>query len=87
MHIENSALFIALLSEEYLESQNCKDELYYAREEVAERLLVYLTPVELPGGLKMRTGRLQAIHRYKYKRDEEFYEKLFSASGIAVCRD
>ena len=86
-HVENCGYFLALISTEYLASSYCQNELYYALDLAKPIVLIYQEPVELPGGLKMRTGRLQAIHRYKYKRDEEFYEKLYSASGIAVCRD
>lgn len=44
-HVEKCGYLIALLSEEYLQSSNCKDELNYARELEKPRLLVYLKDV------------------------------------------
>mgnify|MGYP002625888984 CR=1 FL=1 len=86
-HIAGCAYFIAMLSKEFLESSNCRDELYFAREEEKNRVLVYLTEdVQLPVGMRMRLGRLQAIHKYSYADEAEFYEKLLSAQGIEVCK-
>ena len=86
-HIDGCYLFIALLSKEYLESQNCCDELYYARETARERLLIFLTDLDLPRGIKMRVGRLQAIYKSRYVREEDFYQKLYAAAGIEICRE
>lgn len=84
-HIENCSFFIALLSKDYLESSNCNDEIYYARELEKKRLLIYLEDVELPGKMKMRLGRLQAIHLYKYNDISRFYSKLYDAEEIWKC--
>jgi len=86
-HVEKCGYFIALLSLSYLGSSNCKDELNYARELEKPRLLIYLDNVQLPGGMRMRLNRLQAIHRYKYSEQKAFYKKLFAAKGISVCRN
>ena len=83
--IANCSFFIALMSEDYLSSTNCRDELNYARDKNKPRLLVYLEEVQLPAGMEMRMGRNLAIHRYLYKNAEAFYEKLYDAEGIAIC--
>lgn len=80
--IEKCGYFIAFLSEEYLESENCRDELNYARDLDKDRLLVYLTGVKLTGGLAMRLNRLQAIHKYKYSSTAAFFEKLISTPAL-----
>ena len=64
-HVLACGYFVALISENYLASENCKDELNLAREENKQRLLVYLEDVTLPAGMRMRLNRLQAIHKYK----------------------
>ncbi len=74
-HVEQCAFFIALLSEEYLESSNCKDELNYARDLEKPRVLVYLEDIRLPGAMQMRHGRLQAIHQYRCIDQNQFYEQ------------
>ena len=85
-HICKCSYLIAFISENYINSQNCKDEISYARDLDKERLLVYLEQTRLPAGMAMRLMRLQAIHKYKYKTSTEFYDKLFSAKGIDVAK-
>ena len=84
-HISACSYLIAFISGNYINSQNCRDEISYARDLNKERLLVYLEDTKLPPGMAMRLMRLQAIHKYKYKTSSEFYEKLFSAKGIEVA--
>ena len=84
--VNDSSFFVAMISEAYLASSNCRDELNFARELDKKRVLVYLQKLELPLGMKMRLGRLQAIHRYAYEKDEEFYRKLYSTQGIDACK-
>jgi hypothetical protein len=86
-HVDRCKYFIAFISKEYLESENCKDELNYARDLNKERLLVYLENVELPQGMAMRLNRLQAVHMYTYADPERFFEKLYAAKGIEKCCD
>lgn len=84
-HVENCGFFIALLSQKYLSSSNCKDELNYARDLEKPQLLIYLEDIQLPGGMQMRLSRLQAIHKYRYNDQESFYEKLYTSKGIDTC--
>lgn len=85
-HVEQCNYFVALVSNNYLASSNCKDELNYARELDKPRLLVYLENVDLPGGMKMRLSRLQAIHKYTYTDSSLFFTKLYEAKDILKCR-
>ena len=79
-HILASAGMIALISGNYLDSDNCKDELNYARDENIDRLLVYLEEVKLPAGMAMRLNRLQAVHRSGYATEDGFFEKLYEST-------
>ena len=81
-HIMKCAYFIALVSKNYLESANCKDELNYSRDLDKEQLLIYLEDVSLSGGMAMRMNRIQAVMWNKYDNVELAYQKLFSAVGI-----
>lgn len=80
--IESCGMMLALISGNYLQSDNCKDELNFARDLEKKRLLVYLEDVTLPRGMAMRLNRLQAIHQYTYRDMDSFMEKLLSTSGI-----
>ena len=85
-HIETCYVFIALFSNEYVNSSNCKDELSYAIDLGKKRLLIYLhDSVNMPAGMGMRTQRLQNIHKYRYPDDKSFYEKLKETDGLNEC--
>lgn len=84
-HVEGCGYFLALISGEYLASDNCKDELNYARDLDKQRVLVYLEETDLPSGMKMRLSRIQAIHKYTYTDEEAFYAKLFRTRGLHLC--
>ena len=85
-HIKGCGMFFALMSKNYLLSENCKDELNYARDLGKPRLLIYLEDVALPEGMRMRLNRLQAVHMYTYDDPRLFYDKLFETRGIENCR-
>lgn len=80
--IEKSSYFLAFVSENYLASENCKDELNFARDLGKHRLLVYLENVTLPAGMAMRMNRIQSVFKYKYADEAAFYKVLYSADGI-----
>ncbi len=84
-HIMNSGCLIAFISANYIASNNCKDEINFARDLDKPRLLVYIEQTKLPAGMAMRLMRIQAIHEYKYEDKADFYSKLLSASVISSC--
>lgn len=83
--ISNCGYFIAFVSNAYIQSKNCKDELNYARDLDKELLLIYLEEVILPAGMAMRLNRIQAMNWYLYKGNTlaDAYQKLYAASGIS----
>lgn len=86
-HVQACGFFISLVSKEYLASSNCKDELNYARDLEKQRILVFLEDVQLPAGMKMRVSRLQSIHKFAYRDEDKFYDKLFESHGIEPCQE
>ena len=83
--IMGCSYFIALLTREYLDSANCRDELNYARDKDKPLLLIYLDEVRLPAGMELRLGRIYAIHQSQCATEEIFYAKILSATGIERC--
>ena len=86
VHIENSEMIIAVLSRNYLESDNCRDELNFARDLGKKTILVYIEKTELPAGMRLRFNRLFALHQYELKHDD-FYRKLNSVKEIHAVRE
>ena len=78
-HLNGCVGILAFLSENYLNSENCKDELNYARDLGKDRVLIYLESVELPSGMAMRLNRIQALHKYKYSDMGDFFTELTKA--------
>lgn len=85
-HVEQCGFFIAFLSEGYLDSDNCKDELNFARELGKERLMIHLSPVELTVGMRMQLSRYQAIHWYSYEDQTLAFAKLYETKGLSAFR-
>lgn len=85
-HIENSSYVISFISKNYMESENCMDELKYAKDERKKPLLVFLERVSLSSGLRMRLNHLQHIYKADYPNNELFFKKLYEAKGIDVCK-
>ncbi|MCR5161219.1 MAG: TIR domain-containing protein [Lachnospiraceae bacterium] len=84
-HITHCGYFFALVTKDYLESDNCRDELNFVRELKKPMLLIYLEDVELPAEMKMRLGRLQAVQWFTYTNEENAFVKLRSTAGLDVC--
>ena len=82
-HVQGCDSMIAFISANYLNSDNCRDELNYARDLKKDRLLIYLEKVELPAGMAMRMNRIQAINRYNYDSSEDFFNKLMRCQFLA----
>ncbi|MBR4866803.1 MAG: toll/interleukin-1 receptor domain-containing protein [Clostridia bacterium] len=60
-YVKRCGYFIAFMSEAYLASGNCRDELNYARDLEKKQVLVYLDEVELPKGMALRFSRFQSF--------------------------
>lgn len=85
MHIKQCGYFLAMISPNSVNSLNCKDEIKYARDLDKPKALVYLTETQLPAGMQMRLGRLQAVYKYTYASEDAFIQKLLEAKGIEAC--
>ncbi|MBR4866802.1 MAG: toll/interleukin-1 receptor domain-containing protein [Clostridia bacterium] len=86
-HVAECGYFVAFLSKNYLASNNCKDELNFARDQGKPQLLIYLEDVEIPQGMAMRLGRNQAIFYDRYQDKEAFFVKLYDAQDIEVFHE
>ena len=85
-HVQNSSVFFALISKNYLASDNCLDELAFARDNKINSLLIYLENIKLPIELELRHGRTQNISWYSYDRNV-FTQLLFRTAGLSACTD
>ena len=79
--IGNARIVIAFISQHYMESSYCIDEILYARGMEIPILLTYLEPTELAPGMKLRLGRFQWLNFY----EEGLLDKLMSIAEVQDC--
>ena len=75
-HIQDSACMICFITDSFLKSENCLDEMHFAREEKKGPLIVYMEQVNLPVALRFRYGRLHALSRSQFTDEAAFIEEL-----------
>ena len=84
-HLERSGCFLAFMSENYLNSRNCKQEINYALDLNIPVLVIYMEDVTLTGGLRMRLGMVQALFYHRYGSEADFLAALFRSALLAPC--
>jgi len=72
---KNCEVFLCFLSENFMNSDNCKNEVNYALNNKLKCLFVRLTELQLQGGFALRLDRFQAIIKTKYP-ENLYLEKL-----------
>ena len=85
-HLEGSSFLIACMSKEYLESTNCSDELFYAREMDIPVLLIYLEPLVLKGKYRMKCIGCPSVDAPLAGEEEQFLSAVEQTEGIRICR-
>ncbi|MBP5269602.1 MAG: toll/interleukin-1 receptor domain-containing protein [Clostridia bacterium] len=77
--LEGCSLFVFMVSNESLESDFCKEELFYAREQ-RKPFVNILTEdnIALPGWFRLRCGRYQMCHLYQFQNPDVALEELES---------
>lgn len=84
VHLVNSSFFLAFLSQNYMDSENCKDEMYYAFDLHKPQMMVYLEAVDLPQRMEFRIKRgLEVVA----DRRGRFLKKVYRQKAIAACHN
>ena len=68
--ISKASVLLYFVTPESVASENCRNEVNFASDELTPILTVYLKPTELPGGLRLTISTRQAINRYDLSMDE-----------------
>lgn len=85
-HIFGCDAVLAFMTPNSILSDNCREELFYAKKLKKNILLAYLQECDLSHGMDMRLGMLQAIEHWRCKDDEEFYTRLAKEKILQPCR-
>ncbi len=81
-----SAICIPMLTENYVRSVNCRNELAFSLNRGKTVISIKLTDFELPGSIELQLGNALYLEKYRYG-ETEFYERLQVSHGIVGCRD
>ncbi len=76
--IDGAALVLFFISPSSVNSRHCRNEVQYALEQEKSIVSVYISPTELPGGLKLSIGSAQAILMYA-ETPEDYQRKIGAA--------
>lgn len=85
-HLIESTCFIAFLTENYLKSDNCMDEIEYAKNKKIPIIMIYLEDLQIPEWFSMRHGRTQSIRYNEYNTQNKFFERMYESSILENCR-
>ena len=85
-NIERCSYLVALISKDYIASQNCRNELLYALNNKIRCLPIYLEETDLPKGMALNLVSIRAVHKKNHRDLESFYKDIFAAGGMDICR-
>lgn len=84
-HLNDCATCIAFISENSLNSHNCRREINFALLKKKPFISVALEPVEMSLGMEMQLSAFQSIFKYKLETEVEFFKKLYEAKQLNDC--
>ena len=85
-HLNGCTVCIAVLSVNSLDSHNCRREVNFALLKNKQFISVILEEVKMPLGMEMQISSNQAIFKYKYTSETEFYTLLYKAECLKSCK-
>ena len=88
-HLRKCACVISFVSENFVDSHNCRRELAYSQELKIPQLSVFindLKPEELPDGMHMQMTLNQSLFRENYDTDDAFVAAVAEAPMLQECR-
>ncbi len=83
--LSECSAFIAFISENSINSHNCRREINYALHKQKVFVSIHLKEVAMTAGIEMQLSANQAIHKYAFADETAFYEKLFGAKAFLPC--
>ena len=83
--LDGSSICVAMLTENYVRSINCRNEMAYSLNARKNLIAVKLTEFDMPGGLRLQLGNTLYLERYSYG-ETEFFERFDLSHGVSTCR-
>jgi len=84
-HLNGCAACIAFISENSLNSHNCRREINFALLKKKPFISVVIEPVVMSLGMEMQLSATQSIFKYTLSTEVEFFKKLYDAKFLVDC--
>lgn len=84
-HLNRCTVCVAFVSENSLNSHNCRREINFALLKKKPFISVITEKVELSPGMEMQLSTAQCVLKYALSSDAEFFEKLYSSEYLKRC--
>jgi hypothetical protein len=77
--LAQAEIFLVFISQAAIESHNVRKEIVFAIDQKKPMLCVHVEEVDMPLGLKMQLGNIQALLENRFHDKEQFYDRMFNA--------
>lgn len=84
-YLNGCSLCIACISENSLNSHNCRREINFALSKKKPFISVMLEPIEMSLGMEMQLSSTQSVFKYAFQNEDEFFAKLYNAKSLSSC--
>ena len=85
-HLDKCSVCISLITENSVNSHNCRREINFALLKKKPFISVYLQELQLSVGMEMQLSTTQSVFKYKYDKYDEFLSKLYSGEYMDDCK-
>ena len=86
-HLTNASACVGMISNNYLQSDNCRRELNYALKKHIPFLPVFLEDAEMSAGVEMQLSANRSIFKYRLPTEDAFYQTLSTTKCLQPCRE
>lgn len=84
-HLSKCSVCIAFISENSLNSHNCRREINFALLKKKSFISVVIEQVNMSPGMEMQLSATQSIFKHTLNSDAEFFERLCTAEFLKCC--
>ena len=86
-HLLHADMVLAMITNDSMESINCRREINFALSKNKPFLAVVLEKTKIPAGIELQLSSQQSVLRYNFNDEERFLKKIESCSYMAPCKD
>lgn len=85
-HLLRAEMVLAMITNDSMDSVNCRREINYAMSKGKPLLSVVLEKTEIPAGMELQLSSQQSVLRYNFTDENRFLDKIESCSYMEPCK-